>query len=68
MKMKQLTLNIVDSKFQAFLEFIKTLDYVEIPEADKKSLDELQNSLNQVKMMQEGKIEKQSAEDFLNDL
>ena len=66
--MKQLTLNIVDSKFQAFLEFIKTLDYVEIPEADKKSLDELQNSLNQVKMMQEGKIEKQSAEDFLNDL
>ena len=66
--MKQLTLNIVDSKFQAFLEFIKTLDYVEIPEADKKSLDELQNSLNQVKMMQEGKIEKQSAEDLLNDL
>ena len=66
--MKQLTLNIVDSKFQAFLDFIKTLDYVEIPEADKKSLDELQNSLNQVKMMQEGKIEKQSAEDFLNDL
>ncbi len=66
--MKQLTLNIVDSKFQVFLEFIKTLDYVEIPEDDKKSLDELQNSLNQVKMMQEGKIEKQSAEDLLNDL
>ena len=66
--MKQLTLNIVDSKFQAFLEFIKTLDYVEIPEADKKSLDELQNSLTQVKMMQKGKIEKQSAEDFLNEL
>ena len=66
--MKQLTLNIVDSKFKAFLEFIKTLDYVEIPEADKKSLAELQNSLRQVKMMQEGKIEKQSAEDFLNEL
>ncbi len=66
--MKQLTLNIVDSKFQAFLEFIKTLDYVEIPEVDKKALEELQNSLNQVKMMQEGKIEKQSAEDFLNEL
>ena len=66
--MKQLTLNIVESKFQAFLDFIKTLDYVEIPEADKKALDELQNSLNQVKLMQEGKIEKQSAEDFLNEL
>ncbi len=66
--MKQLTLNISDSKFHAFLEFIKTLDYVEVPEADKKSLSELQNSLNQVKMMQEGEIEKQSAKDFLNEL
>jgi hypothetical protein len=66
--MKQLTINIVDSKFKAFLEFIKTLDYVEIPEVDKKALDELQGSLNQVKLMQEGKIEKQSAEDFLNEL
>lgn len=66
--MKQLTLYINDSKFQAFLEFIKTLDYVEVPEADKKSLTELQKSLNQVKMMQEGKIEKQSANEFLNEL
>jgi len=66
--MKQLTLNISDSKFHAFLEFIKTLDYVEVPEADKKSLSELQNSLNHVKMMQEGKMEKQSANDFLNEL
>jgi hypothetical protein len=66
--MKQLTLNIVESKFQAFLEFVKTLDYVEIPEVDKKALDELQQSLNQVKLMQEGQIEKQSADDFLNEL
>ena len=66
--MKQLTINIVDSKFKAFLEFIKTLDYVEIPEVDKKSLAELQNSLRQVKMMQDGKMEKQSAEDLLNEL
>jgi hypothetical protein len=66
--MKQLTLNISDNKFSTFLEFIKTLDYVEVPEVDKKALDELQGSLNQVKMMQEGKIEKQSAEDFLNEL
>jgi hypothetical protein len=66
--MKQLTLNISESKFQTFLEFIKTLDYVEVPEADKKSLSELQSSLNQVKMMQEGKIEKQSANDFLDEL
>ena len=66
--MKQLTLNISDNKFKTFLEFIKTLDYVEVPEADKKSLDELQNSFNQVKSIQEGEIEKQTAEDFLNEL
>ena len=66
--MKQLTLNISDNKFSIFLEFIKTLDYVEVPEVDKKALNELQGSLNQVKLMQEGKIEKQSAEDFLNEL
>jgi hypothetical protein len=65
--MKQLTLNIRDNKFRTFLEFIKTLDYVEVPEVDKKALNELQSSLNQVKLMQEGKIEKQSAEDFLNE-
>jgi len=66
--MKQITLNIKESKFQAFIEFIKTLDYVEIPEAEKKSLNELQDSLNQVRMLKEGSIKKQSAEDFLNDL
>jgi hypothetical protein len=66
--MKQLTLNISDNKFQTFLELIKTLDYVEVPEADKESLDRLLISLNQVKMMQEGKIEKQSARDFINEL
>ncbi|MFO7862484.1 MAG: hypothetical protein R6U85_00650 [Salinivirgaceae bacterium] len=66
--MKQLTLNISDNKFSTFLELIKTLDYVEVSEVDKNALNELQGSLNQVKLMQEGKIEKQSAEDFLNEL
>jgi hypothetical protein len=66
--MRQLTLNIKDSEFKTFLEFIKTLDYVEVPEADQKALEQMQNSLNQVKLMKEGKIEKQSAEDFLNEL
>ncbi|MDY0343977.1 MAG: hypothetical protein RBR28_10420 [Lentimicrobium sp.] len=62
--MKQLTLNISESKFHIFLEFIKTPDYVEVAEPDMKSLSEFQNSLNQVKIMQDGKIEKQSAGDF----
>ncbi len=65
--MKQLTLNINDNNFKTFIEFVKTLDYVEIQEADN-TMDELQNSLKQVKMMQEGKIQKQMAKDFLNEL
>jgi len=64
--MKQLTLKINNNKFRTFLEFIKTLEYVEVQEADQ--FTELQNSLKQVKMMQEGKIEKQKAKDFLNEL
>ena len=65
--MKQLTLKINDNKFQTFLEFIKTMDYVEVQEVDQ-SFAELQNSLKQVKMMQEGEIEKQLAKGFLNEL
>jgi hypothetical protein len=65
--MKQITLNINESKFNTFLEFIKTLDYIEIPEADQEALNELQESLKQVKLIKEGKLKKQSAEDFLNE-
>ena len=65
--MKQLTLKINDNKFQTFLEFIKTMDYVEVQEVDQ-SFAELQNSFKQVKMMQEGEIEKQLAKGFLNEL
>ena len=66
--MKQVTLNIADNKFKTFLEFIKTLDYVRIEDSKEKALDELQNSLKQVKLMQEGKLPKQSAKDFFNEL
>lgn len=66
--MKQITLNISDSKFQTFIEFIKTLNYVEIPKAEEEALNEFQTSLEQVKMMTDGKIEKQSVEEFLDEL
>lgn len=66
--MKQITLNIADNKFTTFLEFIKTLDYVKIEYSEEKAIEELQNSLKQVKLMREGKLPKRSAKDFLNDL
>ncbi|MFW6222512.1 MAG: hypothetical protein ACOC3T_02755 [Bacteroidota bacterium] len=66
--MKQVTLNISDNKFKTFMEFIKTLDYVKVEEVEETALQELQSSLNQVKLMKEGKLPKQSAQDFLNEL
>ncbi|MCF6359959.1 MAG: hypothetical protein L3J29_04275 [Cyclobacteriaceae bacterium] len=66
--MKQVTLNIADSKFNTFLEFIKTLEYVKVENDEEKALAELQSSLRQVKLMQEGKLPKQSATDFLHEL
>lgn len=66
--MKQVTLNIADSKFNTFLEFIKTLEYVKVENDEDKALSELQSSLKQVKLIQDGKLPKQSATDFLNEL
>jgi hypothetical protein len=66
--MKQLTLNIADSKFKDFLEFIKTLDYVKVEDEEQTATKELQNSLKQLKLMKDGKLLKQSATDFLNEL
>ncbi|MCK5208978.1 MAG: hypothetical protein KAQ62_21320 [Cyclobacteriaceae bacterium] len=66
--MKQVTLNIAENKFKTFLEFIKTLDYVKVEDIDEQALEELQNSLKQVRLMKEGKLPKQSAQEFLNGL
>ncbi|MEX2565788.1 MAG: hypothetical protein WD431_07600 [Cyclobacteriaceae bacterium] len=66
--MKQLTLTITDSKFKTFLDFIKTLDYVKVEDEEEKALKDLGSSLNQVKLMQEGKLPKQTAKDFLDEL
>jgi hypothetical protein len=66
--MKQLTLTISDNKFNAFLEFIKTLDYVKVEDIEETAMEELKNSLRQVKLMQDGKLPKQSAKEFLDGL
>jgi hypothetical protein len=66
--MKQVTLNIPDDKYKFFLELIKSLNFVKVEAAEEKALLELQSSLNQVKLIQDGKLPKQSAQDFLNEL
>jgi len=66
--MKQLTLNIDESKYKAFLDFIKTLDYVEVELEEDNSIEEFKQSLKQVRLMKEGKLPKQNIRDFLNEL
>ncbi|AFL82990.1 hypothetical protein Belba_0327 [Belliella baltica DSM 15883] len=66
--MKQLTLNISEKKYNTFLEFIKTLDYVKVEDVDEDTLNNLKVSLAEVKLIREGKLPKQTAKDFLNEL
>jgi hypothetical protein len=66
--MKQITLNIPDNKFKTFVDFIQTLDYVKIQEVDHEALICLENSLKEVKAMQEGKIEKKRFKDLLDEI
>lgn len=66
--MKQITLNIPDNKFKTFLEFLGTLEYVKVENEEEKAVEELQESLHDVALMQKGKLPKQSAQNFLNEL
>lgn len=69
--MQRVVIDIPDNKFKFFMELVKNLGFKKVrrltPE-QREFVDDLQNSLKEVKLMQEGKLEKQSAEDFLNEL
>lgn len=66
--MKQITLNIEETNFSTFMEFIKTLDYVKIEHKEEnKLLVDLENSLKQVKSMKDGKLPSPSIKDLLNE-
>jgi len=71
----KVTLDIKDSKAAAFLTFIKTLDFINIEskeDYEEPTKEEIQESIRQgikdVQLHKEGKIELQSARDFLNEL
>jgi len=66
--MKHISISIPDNKYQFFMELVKHLEFVKVEAAEEQALEELQHSLKQVKLMQEGKLSKQPAEDFLNEI
>jgi hypothetical protein len=65
--MKQIILSVNENKFNTFIDFVKTLNYVKIIEPEEVALEELQHSLTQVKLMQIGKLPKKTADEFLNE-
>ncbi|MEX2594027.1 MAG: hypothetical protein WD426_14735 [Anditalea sp.] len=71
----RVTLDINDSKAAAFLNFVKSLDFIRIHSKEdyeeptkQEILDSIRQGMKEVQLHKEGKIELQSARDFLNEL
>jgi hypothetical protein len=71
----KVTLDIKDSKAAAFLNFVKSLDFIRIQSNEdyeeptkQEILDSIKQGMKEVQLHKEGKIELQSARDFLNEL
>lgn len=71
----KVTLDINDSKAAAFLNFVKSLDFIRIQSKEDyeeptkhEILDSIKQGMKEVQLHKEGKIELQSARDFLNEL
>jgi hypothetical protein len=66
--MKQITLNIDESKFKAFLSFVKTIDYVSVSDEIDLSLEHQQEAQRRLKLIQEGKMKTRSWEEAKQDI
>lgn len=69
--MRRVVIDIPENKFNFFMELVNNLGFKKVKQLSKEQkefVDDLQNSLDQVKEHQEGKTELQSARDFLDEL
>jgi len=69
--MKYITLAIKDNKYQPFIKFIKTLDFVQVKDSgDPKELTliKFKDALEELKLFQKGKLEMISEEDFIKEI
>jgi hypothetical protein len=69
--MQRVIVEIPDNKLSFFMELLNNLGIKKVKnlsEQQKRVVNDLQHSLEQVKQHQEGKIKLQSARDFLNGL
>lgn len=66
--MKQITLNIDETKFKAFISFIKTLDYVSVSDEIDVPLEQQQEAERRLKLVQEGKMKTRSWSEAKQDI
>lgn len=71
--MKQITVNVPDSKFSFFMELIENLGLEKVDEeamaTDKEeALAGIEQGFKEVKLIQEGKMKGTSLKDFLDEL
>jgi hypothetical protein len=66
--MKQITLNIDETKFKAFLSFIKTLDYVSVSDEINIPLEQQQEVQRRLELVQEGKMKTRSWSEAKQDI
>ena len=66
--MKQITLNIDETKFKAFISFIKTLDYVSVSDEIDIPIEQQQEVVRRLKLVQEGKMKTRSWSEAKQDI
>lgn len=69
--MQRIVLDIPDNKINFFLELVNNLGIKKVQRLSKEQkefVDDLKDSLNEVELHRQGKIELQTARDFINEL
>lgn len=70
--MTQVVLNIKDNKFGFFMELVKNFDFVKVEEytepTNKEIKESIRKGLKEVRLIEQGKKEGTSLNDFLNEL
>ena len=80
--MKQIVLNIPDSEYRFFMKVIRNFSFVEVEEKgdnlqeleakldpeNRKIWGNIKEGLNEVELIEQGKIKGKSAKEFLNEL
>ena len=66
--MVQLIIKGKSERAKKFIEFARTMDFIEFVESNKKSkiLNEIEAGLKEVKLIQEGKLKKKTLKEVLD--